>query len=75
MTIIYPDIMTIGETAEYLRISMSTLYKLAQDGRIPCQKVGRHWRFRRETIDRWLDERKAHHERQIPSKDEDPHGS
>jgi hypothetical protein len=20
-------------------------------------KVGRHWRFRKETIDRWLDER------------------
>lgn len=51
----YPDIMTIGETAEYLRISLSSLYKLAQDGRIPCQKVGRHWRFRREAIDRWLE--------------------
>jgi excisionase family DNA binding protein len=51
----FPDIMTIGETANYLRISLSSLYKLAQDGRIPCQKVGRHWRFRRETIDRWLD--------------------
>ena len=57
MTNVYPEIMTIGETAEYLRISMSSLYKLAQDGRIPCQKVGRHWRFRREAIDRWLEER------------------
>lgn len=51
----FPEIMTIGETAEYLRISLSSLYKLAQDGRIPCQKVGRHWRFRRESIDRWLE--------------------
>lgn len=51
-----PEIMTISETAEYLRISISSLYKLAQEGRIPCQKVGRHWRFRRQALDRWLEE-------------------
>ena len=50
-----PEIMTIAEAGEYLRISISSLYKLAQGGRIPCQKVGRHWRFRREAIDRWLE--------------------
>jgi len=76
MTNVYPEIMTIGETAEYLRISMSSLYKLAQDGRIPCQKVGRHWRFRRQTIDRWLDERKSNQEQQqISPVDENLHGS
>ena len=48
------DILTIDELSDYLRISRSTLYKLAQEGRVPCQKVGRHWRFRKETIDRWL---------------------
>jgi len=51
----FPEIMTIGETAEYLRISLSLLYKLAQDGRVPCQKVGRRWRFRRRALDRWLE--------------------
>jgi len=55
-----PEIMTIGESAAYLRISQSSLYKLAQEGRIPCQKVGRHWRFRREAIDRWLEQTKSH---------------
>jgi len=52
-------ILTIEEMAEYLKISKSTLCKLAQEGRVPSQKVGRHWRFRRETIDRWLDEQPA----------------
>ena len=52
----FPYIMTIQETSSYLRIPVSSLYKLAQEGRIPCQKVGRHWRFRREAIDRWLEE-------------------
>lgn len=52
---IIPEIMTITETSVYLRVPLSSLYKFAQEGRIPCQKVGRHWRFRREAIDRWLE--------------------
>ena len=49
-----PPVMTIAEVAEYLRIPRASVYKLAQQGRIPCQKVGRHWRFRREAVDEWL---------------------
>ena len=47
-------VMTIGDLAEYLKVSKSTLYKLCQDGKVPGQKVGRHWRFHRATIDNWL---------------------
>ena len=50
------SVMTIDELSVYLKIPKSTLYKLAQEGRLPGHKVGRHWRFRKETIDRWLDE-------------------
>jgi len=51
-----PDsIMTIEEVAKYLKIPKSTVYILAQEGKIPCQKVGRQWRFRKNTIDNWLD--------------------
>jgi len=52
------DIMTIDEVCQYLRIPKSSLYRLAQEGKIPCQKVGKHWRFRKEAIDRWLEEAK-----------------
>ena len=55
MSIAFPEIMTITETCKYLRIPRSSLYKLAQGGKIPCQKVGRHWRFRKEAIDHWLE--------------------
>ena len=51
-----PEVMNIEETSRYLRVPLSSLYKLAQSGKIPCQKVGRHWRFRREAIERWLEE-------------------
>ena len=49
-----PDVLTIEEASHYLRIPMSSLYRLAQTGRVPCQKVGRHWRFHRQAIDHWL---------------------
>ena len=53
------EILTLNELAEYLRIPRSTAYKLAQQGKIPCQKVGRHWRFRKAVIDQWLGDRKT----------------
>lgn len=49
-----PIVMTVAEVAEYLRIPKSSVYKLAQEGRIPCQKAGRRWRFHRKAIDNWL---------------------
>ena len=48
------SVMTIEELAGYLKIPKSTLYKLAQEGKLPGQKVGRHWRFHREAVDQWL---------------------
>lgn len=47
--------MTIRELSAYLKVSKSTLYKLAQQRKVPGQKVGKHWRFHKEAIDRWLD--------------------
>jgi excisionase family DNA binding protein len=50
-------VLTIEELAAYLKISKSSLYKLAQKGEVPGQKVGKHWRFRGDIIDQWLAER------------------
>ncbi len=51
-----PKVMTIDELAAYLQVAKSTLYKLAQEGKVPGQKVGKHWRFHKEVIDQWLGE-------------------
>jgi len=48
------SVLTIDELSVYLKVAKSTLYKLAQEGKVPGQKVGRHWRFHREVIDQWL---------------------
>lgn len=53
--LIKEEIFTLNELSQYLKIPKSTVYKLCQEGKIPGQKVGRHWRFRKEVIDRWLE--------------------
>lgn len=50
----FGDVLTIEELSVYVKVSKSTLYKLVREGKIPCQKVGRHWRFRKDAIDDWL---------------------
>ncbi len=35
------QIMTMDELAEYLKISKSTLYKLADENRIPGTRIGK----------------------------------
>lgn len=52
----YQEIMTVEEVAAYLRLKPQTIYKWAQEKRIPAAKLGKEWRFRRSVVDRWLDE-------------------
>lgn len=48
------DFMTLPEVAKYLRLSIHTIYKMAQKGRIPALKAGAVWRFNRAEIDEWM---------------------
>ena len=50
------EILTIEEVAAYLRLTPQTIYKWAQEKRIPAVKLGKEWRFRKSIIDRWFDE-------------------
>jgi len=52
----FEEIMTLEETAKYLKIGKSTLYKMAREGKIPAVKITNQWRLRKEDIDRWLQE-------------------
>ena len=47
-------IITIEEAAELLKIPVSSVYHLAQKGKIPAQKVGKHWRFHKQTLVDWV---------------------
>ena len=48
------DVLDADEASAWLKIPKSTLYKLCTEGEIPPAKVGRHWRFHRETLEDWL---------------------
>ena len=50
------DVLTIDDLAIYLKIAKSSLCKLVQEGKVPGQKIGKHWRFRKASIERWLEE-------------------
>jgi excisionase family DNA binding protein len=50
------EFLTVEEVAEYLRLPLSTVYKLAQDKKLPGFKVGKHWRFRKEAFQEWIKE-------------------
>lgn len=47
--------LTLGQIAEYLQMSTSSIYKMAQLRKILSYKVGRQWRFEKEEIDKWVE--------------------
>ncbi|MEO8353043.1 MAG: response regulator [Chthoniobacteraceae bacterium] len=46
------NLMTVKETAEYLRIPRPTVYYLVQRGQLPAVQIGGRWRVKRDAIDR-----------------------
>jgi PTS system nitrogen regulatory IIA component len=51
------DILTLEEVARYLRVSERTVYDWAQKGDIPSGKIGTVWRFKKEDIEAWVNQR------------------
>ena len=51
------DILTIDEVAKYLRVSERTVYEWAQKGEIPAGKIGTAWRFKKQELESWVNER------------------
>ena len=51
MKIVY---YTAEELSEHLRIPRATIYHLTRLKQIPAIKIGKHWRFRKATIEKWM---------------------
>ncbi|WJG09400.1 helix-turn-helix domain-containing protein [Aliiglaciecola sp. LCG003] len=52
------QILTLKEVAAYLKLAEKTAYRLANEGQLPGFKVGGSWRFKREDIEIWIEEKK-----------------
>ena len=58
------QVMTVKEVAQYLKVHVSTVYRLAQSGKLPSFKIGGDWRFNKESVDRWrIEQEQGHHGR------------
>jgi excisionase family DNA binding protein len=49
-----PDVMTIQEAAEFLRVAESTVRRYAVSLMIPGRQLGKEWRFSRSALEEWL---------------------
>jgi len=47
-------IMTLKETAEFLRVSAFTVAQLCRQNKIPHIKIGKRYIFVKETLEDWL---------------------
>lgn len=48
------EMLTAKDIQDMLQIDRSTIYRMAENGRIPAVKVGKQWRFSSDAIDTWL---------------------
>ena len=55
----YSEILNIKEVSAYLKIPVSTIYKLVQDGKVPAVKVGKNWRFMKRDLDLLFNQKPA----------------
>ena len=53
------EILTIKDVASYLKLPVSTVYRLAERRDLPGHKVGRQWRFHKSVLDEWFREHAA----------------
>ena len=48
------SLLTAEEVADMLGVATSWVYAQSRAGRIPTVKLGRYYRYRRQTIEEWL---------------------
>ena len=49
-----PEVLTLEEVSEYLRLSVEVLQRQALQGKLPGRKIENEWRFLKVAIDDWL---------------------
>ncbi len=51
--------MTVRDVAGLLSVDEKTIYRLAQQGKLPGFKVAGTWRFQLQDIQQWIDAQKS----------------
>jgi len=53
--------LTVKELCQYLKIPKPTIYMMLGKRRIPAAKVGKQWRFNKESIDKWMADKEKYY--------------
>jgi excisionase family DNA binding protein len=53
---IYPEIMTIEQTAEYLQLGVKTIRRMIEDGELKAAKIRNSWRIRKSDVDDYFNQ-------------------
>jgi excisionase family DNA binding protein len=61
------DMLTAKELQELLQVDRSTIYRMADAGKLPAIKVGRQWRFPAAQVQAWLNDETSASERPLSS--------
>jgi excisionase family DNA binding protein len=48
------ELLAATDVAELIGVKETTVYKWCKEGKLPCLKVGKHWRIRREALEDFL---------------------
>ena len=50
------ELLGAEDVAEMVGVKETTIYRWCKEGKLPCLKVGKHWRIRREALEDFLKE-------------------
>src|SRR5829696_10375177 len=48
------ELLAATDVASMIGVKETTVYKWCKEGKLPCLKVGKHWRIRREALEDFL---------------------
>ncbi|EHO78164.1 MULTISPECIES: helix-turn-helix domain-containing protein [Fusobacterium] len=51
----YPDVLTVKEAREILRIGMNNMYHILQSGELKSIKIGRIYKIKKENVIEYID--------------------
>jgi excisionase family DNA binding protein len=51
------DLLGVEDVGQLMGVGKATVWRWCREGRLPCLKVGKHWRVRREALENFLKQR------------------
>jgi excisionase family DNA binding protein len=54
------ELLAVTDVAGMIGVKETTVYRWCKEGKLPCLKIGKHWRVRREALEDFLKESERH---------------